>query len=213
MSSGGAVPGWGWRTRRPSPRRTALGNADPAAGRLAIGVLTGLPLATGAALPVTGAVRPVVRPATSGVALPAVRPVTSADPAGVQAAHRPAISIAPVVTIGDHRSVLRTTTGADVSTAPRGATDCRRGAGARRLRRFGTGRCPRHGARRRRRSTTSVSTSNRCGIPATTSGVSISSGSGFRYRSDRPSGETAASDNSRGGRQRFSAANSGSAGA
>ncbi len=53
-----------WGRASPTPRRNVLrgcsarvGVADPAAGRLAIGVLTGLPLATGAALPATGAVR------------------------------------------------------------------------------------------------------------------------------------------------------------
>ena len=148
-----------------------------------------------------------------GGPVPAVRPVTSADPEVVLAVHRPVTSTALAAMIGGRRSVLRTTTGAGDSTAPRGATDCRHGAGARRRRRFGMGRCLRRGGRRLRRSTTSASTSNRCGTPATTSGVSISSGSGFHYRSDRRPGETAASDNPRGGRQRFSAANNGSAGA
>ena len=144
-------------------------------------------------------------------AVPAVRPATSADPVDpavpavhrrlprtrrtARRPHRPATSAARTITIGGHRGIPRTTTGADDSTAPRGVTDCRRGAGAHRRRRYGTGRCLRRGARRHRRSTTSATTSNRCGIPATTSGVSGSSGSGFRYRSDKQSGETAASDN------------------
>ena len=123
-------------------------------------------------------------PATSAApAVPAAHPATStgrADPV----VHRQETSGAPAITTGDHRGIRRTTTGADGSTAPHGVTDCRRGAGAHHRRRSGMGRCHPRGGRRHRPSTTSVSTSNRSGTPATTNGVSTSSGFGFRSRSD-----------------------------
>ena len=93
-------------------------------------------------------------------------------------------SAGPTTTIGGRRGTPATTTGAVGSTAPHGVAACRRGAGAHRRRRRGTDRSRRRGGRRRRPSTTGASTSSRCGIPATTSGASISSGSGFRSRSD-----------------------------
>src|SRR5689334_17134402 len=120
---------------------------------------------------------------TSVAALPADRLLTSADPVAV-----------PTATIGGRRGISRTTTGADDSAMPLGVTDCRPGAGAHRRRRSGMARYLRRGARHRRRSTTSASTSNRFGIPATTSGASTSSGSGFHFRSDGQPGETAASE-------------------
>ena len=136
----------------------------------------------------------VHHPRTPAVpALPAAHPETStgrADPA----VHRLETSEARATTIGGHHGIRRTTTGVDGSTAPRGVMDCRRGAGARRRRPRGADRCHPLGDRRLRRSTTSASTSSRCGIPATTNGASGSSGSGFRSRSDRQFGETAASD-------------------
>ena len=86
---------------------------------------------------------PAVRRATvDPVALPAVRPVTSTDPEVVLAARRPVTSTALAAMIGGRRSVLRTTTGAGDSTAPRGVTDCRHGAGARRRRPIWDGPLP-----------------------------------------------------------------------
>ena len=166
---------------------------------------------------------PAVHPTSADPAVPVGPPGDSRGPGGPggppdfhgpggPAAH-PVTSTARAATIGGRRGIPRTTTGAGDSTAPRGVTGCRRGAGARRRRRYGMGRCLRRGGRRLRRSTTSASTSNRCGTPATTSGVSISSGSGFHYRSDRQPGETAASDNPGAVVERVSAASNGSAGA
>ena len=175
-------------------------NAAPAGVAASAVLLPVVLLAIAAAHP------PAIAAAHLPGAFPVAHQATFADLAVGLAVHHPATSTAPAVTIGGRRSVRRTTTGADDSTAPRGATDCRHGAGARRRRRFGMGRCLRRGGRRLRRSTTSASTSNRCGTPATTSGASISSEFGFHYRFDRQPGETAASDNPRGGRQRFSAA-------
>ncbi len=124
-------------------------------------------------------------------------PATSAG----RAAHRPVTSAAgPTTTTGDHRGTQGTTTGADGSTVPRGVTICRPGAGVRRRHRRGMDRCQRRGDRLRRQSTTGASRSSRCGIPATTSGASGSSGSGFRSRSDSRLGKTAASESRRGGR-------------
>ena len=145
---------------------------------------------------------PVVRPATSAdPAVQAVRPATSADPAAqavpaisadpagpTSAGPTTMTSADPTTTIGDHRGTQGITTGAVGSTVPRGVTGRRRGAGVHRRRLCGTDRYRKHGGRRRRRSTTGASTSNRCGIPATTNGVSTSSGSGFRFRSDLPTG-------------------------
>ena len=128
---------------------------------------------------------PAIHLATSaGRTVPVGHPATStgrADP-GV---HLPETSVVRTITIGDHRGIRRTTTGAGGSTAPHGVTDCRRGAGAHHRRRSGMGRCHPRGDRRLRPSTTSASTSNRSGTPATTNGASISSGSGYHSRSDR----------------------------
>jgi hypothetical protein len=151
----------------------------------------------------TAARRAVLHPADPTSADPAEIPVdhlriaaalrlTSADPAALPvdpisadpAAHPVDPTSATRTTmIGGRRGIRRTTIGGAVSTAPRGVTDCRRGAGAHRRHRRGMDRCHPRGAHRHRRSTTSVTTSNRCGIRATTSGVSGSSGSGFRSRS------------------------------
>ena len=120
----------------------------------------------------TGPTVPAIHLGTSaGRTVPVGHPATStgrADP-GV---HLPETSVVRTITIGDHRGIRRTTTGAGGSTAPHGVTDCRRGAGARHRRRSGTDRCQPRGDRRLRPSTTSASTSNRCGTPATTNGVS-----------------------------------------
>jgi hypothetical protein len=87
-------------------------------------------------------------------------------------------------TIGDRLGIRRTPIGADGSMGPRGETTCRHGAGARHLALRGTGRCRHRGARPRRRSTTSATCSNPCGIPGTTNGASGSSGCGYRCPSD-----------------------------
>ncbi len=120
---------------------------------------------------------------------PAVNHPTSTDKVAAKTsadkvADPVATSTVPAATTGGHRGIPRTTTGADVSRARRGVTTFRLGAGARRHRRCGMDRCLPPGARRLRRSTTSVTTSNRYGTPATTSGASISSESGFRSPSD-----------------------------
>ena len=98
----------------------------------------------------------------------------------------PATSAGPTITTGGHHGTPRTTTGADGSMAPHGVTDFRRGVGAHHRPLHGMDRCHPHGGRRPRPSTTLASTSNPCGIPATTNGASGSSVFGFRSRSDTP---------------------------
>jgi hypothetical protein len=145
---------------------------------------------------------PVVRAVTSADpavqevrAVPVVRAVTSADPAvqavpvvPTSAGPTTMTSADPITTIGDHRGTQGITTGAVGSTAPLGVTGQRPGAGVHRRRHRGMDHCRKHGAPRRRRSTTGASTSNQCGIRATTNGVSTSSGSGFHCRSNLPTG-------------------------
>ena len=137
------------------------------------------------------AVQAVRHPATSAdPAAQAVRhPATSADPAGPTSAGPTTMTSAdPTTTIGDHRGTQAITTGAVGSTVPHGVTD---------LPPWGWGAPPPPpwdgplpeawgpppppinywGFK-----------SNRCGIPATTNGASTSSGSGFRFRSDLPTG-------------------------
>ncbi len=110
---------------------------------------------------------------------------TSADPAD----RRKGTSAGdPTTTTGDRRGIRATTIGVADSTAPHGAATYHRGAGVHRHHRRGPDHCQTHGARRRRPSTTGASRNNRCGIPATTNGASISSGSGFRSRSDPAKG-------------------------
>jgi len=90
----------------------------------------------------------------------------------------------PDNTTGDRRGTPTTTIGAAGSPVRHGVPDCRRGAGARRRHRSGTDRSPQRGDRHRHPSTTTASTSSRCGTRVTTSGASISSGFGYRSRSD-----------------------------
>ena len=116
------------------------------------------------------------------------------DPAGQATADRvdPAIedqadratSEDPTTTIGDHTGTQEITTGAADSMVPLGVTGYLHGAGAHRRRRRGTGRCRPSGGPRHHGSTTGATTSNRSGIPVTANGDSISSGSGYRSRSD-----------------------------
>ena len=129
---------------------------------------------------------PAARPATSMVqVVPAARPATSAAPVD-PVARRRATSTDPTITTGGHHGTPRTTTGADGSMAPHGVTDFRRGVGAHHRPLHGMDRCHPHGGRRPSPSTTLASTSNPCGIPATTNGASGSSVFGFRSRSDTP---------------------------
>ena len=160
------------------------------------------------AVPATSADR-AVHPMTADPAAQAVPatsadravPATSADPAAQAVAATSAdravptsegpttmTSAGPTTTIGGRRGTQGTTTGAVGSTVPRGVTGRRPGAGVHRRRLRGTDRCRKHGGLRRRQSTTGASTSNPCGTRVTTNGVSTSSGSGFRCRSDLPTG-------------------------